>query len=285
MWLATIVLIVLVLAVCVAGALVYGALRWQGTTKDFRAKLEAARLPIAPTTYDPREIEGLPPPVRRYFRTVLQDGQPIVVGVRLSQEGQFRQSDAEDSWRSFKATQVFTTRPPGFDWDARIRTAPAVHVFVHDAYAAGAGILHAALLGLVTVADLRGTPEAAQGELLRYLAERAWFPTALLPSQGVRWEAIDDSTARATLTDGATSVSLEFRFDQEGLITSAWAPLRYRAVNGALQPAPWQGRFSAYAHRGGMRIPLEAEVEWQLPDGPLPYWRGRITEIAYELAR
>lgn len=32
-------------------------------------------------------------------------------------------------------------------------------------------------------------------------------------------------------------------------------------------------------------VALEAEVAWQLPEGPLPYWRGRIIEIAYEFAR
>jgi hypothetical protein len=34
-----------------------------------------------------------------------------------------------------------------------------------------------------------------------------------------------------------------------------------------------------------MQIPLEGEVAWLLPEGPKPYWRGRITDIAYELAR
>jgi hypothetical protein len=280
-WLTIIVLLLVVFAIGIAGALVYGSSRWQVQTQESRAKLEAGRLPATSATYDAREIESLPPPVRRYFHAVLQEGQPIVSGVRLSQEGQFR---LDDSWRPFKATQAITTHPPGFDWDARIKMAPGIHVFVRDAYTAGVGRLHAALLGLVTVADLSGTPELASGELLRYLAEAAWYPTALLPSQGVHWDAIDDSTARATLVDGATMASLEFHFDKEGLIAAAWAPVRYRTVNGALQPTPWQGRFSAYAPRGGMRIPLEGEVEWQLPTGPLPYWRGRITEIAYELA-
>ena len=70
--------------------------------------------------------------------------------------------------------------------------------------------LHVEVFGLVTVADVRGTPAAAQRELLRYFAEAAWYPTALLPSQGVCWEAIDDFTARATLTDGATPFRLSF---------------------------------------------------------------------------
>jgi hypothetical protein len=284
MWQRTGLLILGALALCVAGALVYGAARWRGKTRDFRAKLDAARVPITPPAYHAGEIQGLPAPVWRYFRAVLQDGQAIIAGVRVSQQGELRQSEAADSWRLFDATEVLTTRPPGFDWDARIKMAPGMTVFVRDAYMTGTGILHAAFLGLVTVAEMRGTPEMAQGELLRYLAEAPWYPTALLPSQGVRWEAVDESSARATLTDGVTSVSIEFHFDQEGLITSAWAPRRYRAVDGVLQPTPWRGRFSAYAQREGMRIPLEGEVEWELPEGRLPYWRGRITQISYELA-
>ena len=67
---------------------------------------------------------------------------------------------------------------------------------MHDAYVAGEGILQASLFGLVTVAALRGTPAAAQGELLRFLAEAAWHPTALPPSQGVAWAAVDAASAQ-----------------------------------------------------------------------------------------
>ena len=243
-------------------------------------------MPIRPAKYDAREISDLPPPVRRYFRAVLQDGQPIVSGVRLSQDGQFRQSEREDGWRPFKANQMFTTRPPGFDWDARIRMSPGLTMFVHDAYAAGEGILHAEALGLITLADLHGTPAGAEGELLRYFAEAAWYPTALLPSHGVRWVAMDDSTARATLTDGATTVSLEFCFDSEGLITSFKAASRWHGeIDGIPEFAPWHGRLWAYGVRDGMRIPLEGEVAWQLPAGLSPYCRVRIREISYEFAR
>ena len=31
--------------------------------------------------------------------------------------------------------------------------------------------------------------ELQQGEFMRYFMEALWYPTALLPSQGVRWEA------------------------------------------------------------------------------------------------
>lgn len=285
MWLKAIAWIILALAVGVAGAVAFGAFRWQAGTKALRAKLDAARVPIMPHTFDPRELEELPQPVQRYFRAVLNDGQPLIAAARVSHEGHFNMGETKERWRPFTSTQLVITQRPGFDWDGRIGMAPGVNVFVHDAYVAGEGVLHAALLGLLTVADIRGTPEAAQGELLRFLAEAAWYPTRLLPSQQVQWDAIDDSSARATLKDGQTSVSLEFRFDEEGLIGSVRAAARYRTVNGALVATPWQGRFWAYEHREGIRIPLEGEVAWQLPEGPWPYWRGRITSIAYEFAR
>jgi hypothetical protein len=34
-----------------------------------------------------------------------------------------------------------------------------------------------------------------------------------------------------------------------------------------------------------MRIPLEGEVAWMLPEGQEPYWRGRITNLTYEFVR
>ena len=90
----------------------------------------------------------------------------------------------------FTSDQLVITRRPGFDWDARICLSPGVHVFVHDAYGAGEGILHAALSGLITLVDLRGTPEMAEGELMRFLAEAAWYPRHCCPakvSAGTRW--------------------------------------------------------------------------------------------------
>ncbi len=63
---------------------------------------------------------------------------------------------------------------------------PGLPVRVHDAYVTGEGILHASLLGLFSLVDMRGGGDVAEGELMRFFAEAAWYPTALLPIQGVR---------------------------------------------------------------------------------------------------
>jgi hypothetical protein len=263
----------------VSGAVALGRRRWQHRTTSVRAAMQAARSPMSATTYDRRDIEALPPPVKRYFDAVLQDGQTMIASVRFTQRGQFRRDEKTDTWQPFHATQFATMHPPGFDWDATIRWALGVDVWVRDAYALGAGSLRASVLGIVTVADVRDTAESARGELMRYLAEAAWYPTALLPGQGVRWEGIDDSSARATLTDGATTVTLEFRFGTDGLIAAVWAASRPRS---ATESAPWLCRVGGYEQRAGMLIPFQGEVEWQLPSGPAPYFRGRMTCIDYE---
>ena len=162
---------------------------------------------------------------------------------------------------------------------------PGLSVRVHDAYIAGEGVLHASLFGLVSLVNLHGTPEVAEGELMRFFAEAAWYPTALLPSQGVQWEAVDATSAKATLKDGETTLTMLFRFNENGLIQSVRAEARGRTVAGAVIPTPWEGRWKSYEIFDGMLIPLEGEVAWILPEGPKPYWRGRIKNIRFEWAK
>lgn len=262
----------------------WGPFRWETASREMRQRLEAARTPIEPKTVRFHEIEGLPSPVQRYLRTALTEGQPIVSAVTVHHAGTFNMSPTGERWRPFTSIQRVITRRPGFDWEGRISLAPGLKVRVHDAYIAGEGILHASLFGLITLAKQRGTPDMAEGELMRFLAETAWYPTALLPGQGIRWEGVDDASARAMLTDGETSASLLFRFDAEGLIESVRADARGRMIGRKVIPTPWEGRWRQYERHQGMCIPIEGEVSWILPEGPKPYWRGRITKIAYEFA-
>ena len=275
----------LVLVAVLVCARLYGAYRWNAGTQELRARLEASRAPVRPLTVDFRELASLPVPVQRYFRVVLEEGQPMVAGVRVRHAGTFNMGETTDQWKPFTSDQKVVTQRPGFDWDARIAMLPGLPVRVHDSYVAGEGTLHASVLGLLTVADQRGADDMAEGELMRYFAEAAWYPTALLPSQGVRWEAVDDRSAHATLTEGDISLTMLFTFDEQGPIETARAESRGRMVDGQAIPTPWRCRFWSYEERGGMRVPLEGEVAWLPPEGEKPYFRGRITGIVYEFQR
>jgi hypothetical protein len=278
----------LVLAALLAVGLLlagYGATRWAVGTRALFERLESARVPPAPVRYDAaRELEGLPAPVQRYFRSVLTDGQPIVAALAVEHRGSFNMGEEAEQWKPFTSLQRVVTRRPGFVWDASVALLPGLNVHVHDAYVAGEGLLHAALFGLFRLAELRGTGELAQGELMRFFAEAAWYPTALLPSQGVRWQAVDERSARATLVDGDLSLTLSFSFAADGTMQSVRAEARGRTVGGQVVMTPWEGRWFDTQVREGMRVPMVGEVAWITPQGRKPYWRGTVSALRYEFA-
>lgn len=271
-----------VIAYLAAGA--YGNMRWHRLTVDLQNRLLAARVAPSPARFDERELASLPPVVRRYFNAALVPGTPLVSAMTLAHAGTFNVSESGERWLPFTSTQHVVTRRPGFVWNARTMMAPGIAVNVHDAYVEGEGVLRPALLGAFDLALLQGTGDIAQGELMRFLAEAAWYPTALLPSQGVQWEPVDERSARATLRDGALGVALTFTFRSDGMIDSCRAEARGRTVGGKVIPTAWEGRWSDYRERDGMRVPMTGEVAWLLPEGRKPYWRGTLTDLRYEYA-
>jgi len=273
----------LVFAVAMVSASWLAARRWALTSQRQVVRLVAEARP-QPTRFDPAQLTGLPPPVARYLGLALQQGQPLVRVAHLRQRGTFLLRPAPDGWRPFEALSVATADPPGFLWDARIDVAPGVQALVRDGFADGVGSMSASLAGLVPLVDVGGTPAIATGALMRYLAEAAWYPTVLLPGQGVTWTALDSSSARATLVTASAAVTLDFHFGPDGLVSQVYAPNRPREVDGRWLPTPWRGRWLRYARHGGMLIPVAAEVEWILSDGPQPYWRGEIVEARFEVA-
>ena len=255
------------------------------TSKDERmadALLQSASNP-ASGIVDFASFSELPPPVARYLRHVLTDGQKPIRLARMQQSGMLRTSTTTEAWSSFTARQLVVPPAPGFVWNAKIQMPLATHVRVLDSYIAGVGAGRVNLLSAFTVASETGAPELNTGALHRYLAEAVWYPTALLPQSGVVWSPINDHAATATLTDSGTTVSLEFSFSEAGEVTGIYSPGRFGRFDGAYRQAPWEGHFRNYQTKAGMRVPRYGEVGWY-DNGTLQLvWKGNIVESQYEL--
>jgi hypothetical protein len=272
------------LAVGSAATLVVSARRWAAGTTALIAALhrDTEAKPRGALTSPRQEPIDLPAPVARYLSFAIETGQPLITHARVKHSGEFAASPGQ--WAPFTSTQHYRVRSPGFVWDARIPMAPGIAVRVRDSYVNGKGAMLAKVAGLFPVANSQGTPEMAAGALARFLAETPWLPTSLLPGDagaGVTWAPVDDTTARATLADGNTKVSLDFHFAPNGEISRVDGE-RYRDDAGRGVLTRWEGRFSRYERINGMMIPTEGEVAWLLADGRYPYWRGRVMEFTYE---
>lgn len=111
-----IALAVVAVGVVALGAIgAFGASRWAARTQALNERLEAARRPLSPARYDAaRELEGLPAPVQRYFRTVLTDGQPLVAAATVEHRGTFDIGEGAPRWKPFTSRQRVVARRPGF---------------------------------------------------------------------------------------------------------------------------------------------------------------------------
>lgn len=258
-------------------------LRWNRLTSSLRAQLAAGRRSNAAGARHEPDAAALPAPVARYFRAAFGDEPRVVTHARVAWTGQFNMgSPGADNWVPFTADQDFVPGAPGMVWNARMRMMPGLTVRVRDGFVDGEGSMYAAVLGVFPVVDRKGSPDMATASLQRYLAEAVWLPTALLPGEGVRWTAIDDSRALATIRAGEVEASVEFRFGDDGLVTAMVVPDRlFDDGKRAPERHPWRGRILRYTTFDGMRVPAEAVVEWLMPAGPYAYWRGRPSAIEY----
>lgn len=274
-------IILIVSAIIVTSLLVWGRWQWAQYVAKLSGQVMSAARPVAGERVRLAETDALPEPVKRYFHHVLQEGQPLIKTVRLHQEGGFRTSPDTKDWLPLRADQYFSTTPRAFMWDAAITMVPGLSVLVCDSYLQGKGHMQGKVLALFPVIDTAEDTRLNQAALQRWLAEATWFPTALLPEQGVVWEAIDNTRAQATVTDSGVSVSLDFEFNDLGEIISVYTPERYREVNGEYERTPWKGYFSDYIEVDGYRIPSQGKVEWHLPDMVYPYWKAALMNVEY----
>lgn len=220
----------------------------------------------------------LPEPVRRHLRYAIPEGAPAIRTVHMRHTGEMRLKPGA-RWFPVTGEQYFTAGTAGFVWSGIMRLAPLLRVNARDCLLSGRGNMLVKLGAAIPIADARGA-ELDQASRLRWLAEIAWFPYGFV-GDPIRWEAIDERSARATLWADGPPVSAVFEIDDEGKFARIGAE-RYRDAGGGKQTlTPWTGRYCEYREFGGFRVPSSIEVAWHLDDGEFTCIRFRITDIEY----
>lgn len=271
------VLVALLLAVALVLVLWIASAAWNRKSRRLVQSLVSGASSAVPKEAPPG---SLPAPVARYLELALPGGPTGKRLARIRHVGELRTGER---FYPFESVEHFVASPPGLVWDARVRMKAGLSVRVRDGYVLGKGSMEARLLGLVPVLEARGRRELDEGAMQRFLAEAVWFPEALLPGPSLGWRELDETSAEARLDDGTNAIALTFTFNAAGEVLSVETARRYREVEGEFVPTPWRGRFWSWDRRGPFVVPLGAEVEWVLPEGPQPYWRGTVVAAEYEL--
>jgi hypothetical protein len=224
-------------------------------------------------------LQNLPEPVQHYMNQTGVVGQPWINTVRLKYTGKFRRA-ADQPWLPIKATQVYTTNPPAFRWQARLKMFGLWMMRGDDTYKNGHGHMFGKVAGLFTIFDTRGD-ELDQGAMMRYLNESTWFPIALL-GDNMAWQGVDDGSADVTFTDRGKSVSARFFFEADGRLIN-FSAMRYRENKGKFSLDRWDTPMTDWGMLGGLNLPIRGGAVWKLPTGDLPYVDVKLTEVEYNV--
>ena len=241
---------------------------------------------VEPKIFTYTMLAGLPDPVQRYFRHVLKDGQAYIQLVRMKAVGAFRRPTSKH-WTAFTTQQYLSTNPPGFVFEATMKQNAFVWFDIRDTYSHGAGGMFVNLFSGMNVLNESDVNELNLTSFLRWAGEAVLCPTALLPSQYIKWESLDSHSAKAIFTDGNNRGEYCFHFNEIGEIIRYESTDRYDKIDGTFQKVGSIAERSGYQEINGIMIPTQFLITRILPDGTHEdFWKGTVTEIQFnEFAR
>ena len=254
---------------------------------DRRAdRAEWARLatlqPANPETFAAGMVADLPEPARRYFGYTIRPGTPLRPVVEIDMDGQFSLGSKDaPNYQPMTARQILAA-PEGFVW--AMRTRAGMPVSGSDSWR----WTRFRILGVIPVARLGGDPDHTRSAFGRYVGEAAiWSPAALLPGPGVTWEAVDQNTARVTVTHGDLEQSVDVTVDAEGrpveVAFQRWSDANPDKVH-RLQP--FGAVMSDFREVGGYRLPFRIEAGNLFgTEDYFPFFIAEVTEIRFPGAR
>ncbi|NHF59604.1 hypothetical protein FK220_009650 [Flavobacteriaceae bacterium TP-CH-4] len=228
------------------------------------------------------DLNDLPPIVQRWLRHTGVVGKTWARSVRLKQRGSVR-NKPDGAWMPFTATQYVDMERTSFIWSTEVRAMPMVKTLGRDKLRNGKGDMLIKLASVIPVVHEGNNDKINTGAALRYLAEICWFPSAAL-HKNISWQALDASSAKASLSIGGYEVSGVFQFTSEGAMISFEAP-RYYGGGEDASLETWRIEAVAFNEFEGIKIPYKCAVIWKLKEGDFEWLRPEITDLEYNLTK
>ena len=221
----------------------------------------------------------LPQPVQTWLLNSGIVGKQQIHSVHLKQKGFMRLKPDDNKWIPTTAEQYFTIDKPAFIWNVNMEMMPLVPVAGRDQFVHGKGQMLIKVFSLFNMVN-QADEKIDQGALQRYLAEICWFPSAAL-SPYITWQAIDDYSAKASMTYNGVSGSVIFYFNKDGDMIRCIAD-RYKGGGSEATLEKWVVDTKRYAVMNGIRMPVQSEATWKLKEGDYTWYKLEITSIEYQ---
>lgn len=224
------------------------------------------------------DIENLPVPVQNWMRSSGALGRPYINAGKVFQKAEMKLKPEQEKWMSAGAVQYTTINKPGFIWSVDVKMNGLLTFVGRDKFENGKGEMLIKMNSLIKIVNERGE-KLDEGTLQRYLGEMVWFPSLAL-SEYITWEAINNTTAKATMTYMGTSGSGTFTFNANGDVTQFTA-LRYKGNETDAKRYEWVMNIVGYNTFEGIKVPSKMTSTWKLCEGDWTWLKMEVTEIQY----
>ncbi len=231
------------------------------------------------TTFTTEMVAELPQPVQRYFIHAIQPGTPLANSVKLKMNGSFSLSP-DKPWLPMQAEQIISALK-GFVWKAKIGSG-LMKFIGSDYYFNNFGRMRFSIWGIIPVVNAHNQDITRSG-IGRFVGESFWLPSALLPQNGVNWQAIDNNTIEANIKVDGESVTLTFVIDSNGKLLKMSLP-RWgdKTEDGSHTYIPFGGECLSERIFGGFTIPDQINAGWWFgTDKYFKFFRATIEQAEF----
>lgn len=229
-----------------------------------------------------KDILTLPKPVQKYFRYCGYIGKAKIVNAKTEWKEIDFKTALNKRWMQLSCFQYNSVSEPTRIVYLQNKILGIFPFEARDKYQDGKGNMLIKLLNLFTIADAKGI-EMDKSGLVTVLSEMSIVPTYALQDY-IKWETVDNNNARAILTYNNIKVSGVFNFSDKGEMNSFYTEDRYLAENdGTYKNIPWSIVIDNYVEKDGMKFPNKINVRWHLENGDFEYFRGKISNIKYNV--
>jgi len=238
----------------------------------------------SPQSFTPEMVENLPDPVRRYFLFTINLGTPLRTVAEIKMSGEIGLGSKEKpNYMPMEARQILVP-PYGL-----VRRANAGSGFMKmagsDGYMKDRAWTRFWLFHTLPIVRAGGTPDYIRASLGRVVAEAvAWAPAALLPQNGVVWQAVAKNRAKAIIEHNGIRQELEITVAEDGMSLSMVIP-RWSNANPEKKwrLQPFGGTLSEFKTFDGFNIATRLEGgNYFGTDDYFPFYRAKVENISFQ---
>ena len=271
------VLIIVFFLLILISILLYSSWAFQ---KEYRGDVKrglARSMDLTTDLLTEQDLEHLPPSVQKYLQRSGAVGQPKVKNFKVLFEGDMRSKDQD--WFHFTSEQHnFLDAPERlFFMKAKVKGLPTSG---YHAYKDGDAKMTIKLLSALPVVKLRGE-NMLKAETVTVFNDMCLLAPATLIDKRIRWEDIDELSAKAIFTANDISISATLFFNETGELLNFISDDRYE-----VNEKKWL-RFSTpvseYKNINGYHLISYGEAVWHYPEGTFVYGKFRVKDILYNV--